>query len=109
MLVVNLDPSEGCEQNKTRPCVVVSADSVNNRLKTLIVVPISSLKGRDPYPHEVFIRKGEGTLEFDSVAQPVQVRTIDRYLRVTAILGRLPPATISQISLKLFIVLGGIP
>lgn len=109
VVVVNLDPAEGAEQKKTRPCVVISADTINARLNTLIVVPISSKKDRDPYPHEVFVRKGEGGLTLDSLAQPVQVRTIDRRGRVVSILGRLPPQTMAQISLQLFVVLGGLP
>ena len=108
-MVVNLDPSRGSEQNKTRPAVVVSSDVLNRSLETLIVVPISSLKpGKTPYRHEVFIRAGEGGLLEDSVAQPIQIRTIDRSQRVTKILGQLPAPTMAQLGASMFGVLGGL-
>jgi len=42
IIVVNLDPSKGTETKITRPCVVVSNDSYNRLLNTVIVAPISS-------------------------------------------------------------------
>ena len=39
---VNLDPARGGEIKKKRPCVVVSADFVNQGRKTPVVVPLSA-------------------------------------------------------------------
>ena len=39
---VNLDPSVGSEIKKTRLCVVVTSDVLNERRRTLVVVPLSS-------------------------------------------------------------------
>ena len=39
---VALDPTLGSEIRKTRPCVVVSVNVLNERRKTVIVVPLSS-------------------------------------------------------------------
>ena len=39
---VNLDPTIGREIKKTRPCVIVSPDIMNNALDTVQVVPITS-------------------------------------------------------------------
>lgn len=105
---VHLDPSLGSEQQKRRPCVIISSDVHNQRLDTIVVIPISSLKGRKPYPHEVFIAPPEGGLTEESVAQPVQIRTVDRYKRVDEISGQLAPMAMVQISASLFAVLGGI-
>ena len=44
---VRLDPSQGSEIAKTRPCVVVSADAINERRRTVVVVPFST----SPTPH----------------------------------------------------------
>ncbi len=39
---VNLDPTQGREIQKTRPCVVVSPDEMNSALGTVMVVPLTS-------------------------------------------------------------------
>jgi len=39
---VRLDPAEGSEIGKTRPCVVVSLDALNVRLNTVVICPITS-------------------------------------------------------------------
>jgi mRNA interferase MazF len=40
--MVALDPTLGSEIRKTRPCVVVSVRVLNERRRTVIVVPLSS-------------------------------------------------------------------
>jgi mRNA interferase MazF len=39
---VNLDPTQGAEIKKTRPCLVISSSVVNQHRRTVVVVPISS-------------------------------------------------------------------
>ena len=39
---VRLDPTLGPEIRKTRPCLVVSANVVNERRRTVVVVPLAS-------------------------------------------------------------------
>lgn len=95
---------------KTRPAVVLSTDFYNDRLDTVIIIPISSLKeGAEPRTSEVSIKKGEGGLELDSVAQPLQIRTIDRRKRCQKVIGRVSPATLGQIVRKLGEILGANP
>lgn len=46
---VDLNPTQGSEINKKRPCVIVSATPINRARKTVIVVPLSSAaKPRPP-------------------------------------------------------------
>jgi len=40
--LINLDPTVGSEIRKTRPCVVVSPAEMNEHLRTVIVVPMTS-------------------------------------------------------------------
>lgn len=42
VVLVNLDPTVGAEIKKTRPCVVLSPDEMNNAIKTLIIAPMTS-------------------------------------------------------------------
>ena len=45
---VSLDPTQGAEIQKTRPCLVLSHDTINRLRRTVVVVPLSSA-GR-PHP-----------------------------------------------------------
>src|ERR671914_1210044 len=46
---VNLNPSQGSEIRKRRPCVLVGATPINQARRTVIVVPLStSAKPRPP-------------------------------------------------------------
>jgi len=72
ILLVSLDPSQGAEIKKTRPCLVISPDEMNKHIKTLIVAPMTS-KGR-PYLTRIPVTfKGQdGKVLLD------QIRTIDK-------------------------------
>ncbi|MEW5918860.1 MAG: type II toxin-antitoxin system PemK/MazF family toxin [Gemmatimonadota bacterium] len=39
---VQLDPTRGAEMAKTRPCVIVSLDALNERLQTVTVCPLTT-------------------------------------------------------------------
>jgi mRNA interferase MazF len=45
---VSLDPTQGSEIKKTRPCVVLTHDTLNALRRTVIVVPLSS--AAKPHP-----------------------------------------------------------
>jgi mRNA interferase MazF len=79
--LVNLDPTIGSEE-KTRPCLIVSPDEMNQNIRTVIVAPLTS-KGRT-YPTRVSCRfKGKsGHVVLD------QIRTLDK-ARLVKRLGRL--------------------
>src|SRR2546430_17731921 len=46
--LVRLDPTLGSEIQKTRPCLVVSPDELNQHLRTVIVAPMTT--GGRAYP-----------------------------------------------------------
>ncbi len=39
---VNLDPTRGSEIKKTRPCVVLGTNVLNERRRTVVVIPLSA-------------------------------------------------------------------
>jgi mRNA interferase MazF len=45
---VSLDPAQGSEIKKTRPCVVLTHNTLNKLRKTVVVVPLSS--AASPHP-----------------------------------------------------------
>ena len=70
--LVRLDPTQGHEIQKTRPCVVISPDEMNRHLGTVIVAPLTT-KGRS-YPSRIPLRfqKKNGQVVLD------QIRTVDK-------------------------------
>ena len=90
ILLIGLDPTVGHEIQKTRPCVVVSPDELNQHLQTLIVAPMTS--GGFAYPFRIPCRfKGKsGHIVLD------QIRTIDKD-RIIRPLGRLQPGTLEMV------------
>lgn len=45
---VRLDPVVGSEIRKTRPCLVVSTNIINERRRTVVVVPLSTSPSSSP-------------------------------------------------------------
>jgi mRNA interferase MazF len=82
--LVNLDPTIGAEIRKTRPCLIVSPDEMNDHLQTAIIAPMTT-KGQ-PYPTRVACRfKGKtGQLALDQIRAVDQTRLIRRLGRLDA-------------------------
>ena len=88
--LVNLDPTIGSEIQKTRPCLIISPDEMNNYIATIITAPMTT-KGRD-YPSRV-------NCEFEGKAGQIvldQIRTVDRS-RLVKKLGKISATTQREI------------
>ena len=72
VLLISLDPTRGNEIRKTRPCLIISPDEMNDHIRTVIVAPMTT-KGR-PYPSRVPCtfqgKRGQVVLD--------QIRTVDK-------------------------------
>jgi mRNA interferase MazF len=88
--LVGLNPSQGSEIRKTRPCLVVSPDELNRHLRTVIVAPMTT--GGQAYPWRVPCRF-QGRAGFVALDQ---LRTVDGE-RLGKKLGKLAPATIGEV------------
>ena len=88
--IATLDPTVGSEIRKTRPCLIVSPDELNQHLRTAIVAPMTS--GGQAYPWRVPCRfqNQSGFVALD------QLRTIDTE-RLVQRLGRLTPETVASV------------
>ena len=86
VFLITLNPTRGREINKTRPCLVISPNEMNNNISTVIVAPMTS-KGRN-YPTRVScIFQGiNGQIVLD------QIRTVDK-LRLIKKLGTISSNT----------------
>jgi mRNA interferase MazF len=77
---VRLDPTVGSEIAKTRPCVVVSSDVLNDRRRTVVVVPLSSAPQPSP-PILVAVRcDGQDVVAVTDQIRAVAKQRLDRRL-----------------------------
>jgi mRNA interferase MazF len=87
---VRLDPTLGSEIKKTRPCVVVSPDELNDHLRTVIVAPMTTGGRAYPWRPACRFQDKSGFIALD------QLRTVDAE-RLAKSLGRLDPETVSEV------------
>ena len=89
--LVSLDPTQGSEIQKIRPCLVVSPNEANDYLRTVIIAPMTTTER--PYPTRVRItfqhRRGQVALD--------QIRSVDRQ-RLLRKLGTAPARTTQAVS-----------
>ncbi len=92
--LVVLDPTEGAEIQKTRPCLVISPDEMNRHLRTVIIAPMTT--AARPYPTRVAVRfqgkRGQVALD--------QLRAVDRQ-RLVRMLGAVSAKTAQDVSATL--------
>jgi len=82
IILVNLDPTIGCEIKKTRPCVIISPNEMNRYLNTVIIAPMTSQAKNYPTRIKVQHDNKSGWLVLD------QIITIDKQ-RIIKILDKL--------------------
>jgi mRNA interferase MazF len=89
--LISLDPTQGSEIQKTRPCLVVSPDEINQHLQTVIIAPMTT--SERPYPTRVTVmfqsKRGQVALD--------QIRAVDRQ-RLVRKLGSVSAKTAQSVS-----------
>jgi len=70
--LVVLDPTQGVEMQKARPCVVVSPDEMNQHLKNVMVAPMTTVARSYPTRVPVRFQGKSGQVALD------QLRAVDR-------------------------------
>ena len=89
IVLVNLDPTIGSEINKTRPCVIISPDEINNNLRNITIAPMTTKSHSYPTRVKVNHNNQTGWVIID------QIRTIDKR-RIIKTLGHLHPSEIIE-------------
>jgi mRNA interferase MazF len=80
VFLISFDPTRGHEIKKTRPCIIISPNEMNDHISTVIVAPMTS-KGRN-YPTRI-------PCTFHGVTGQIvldQIRTVDK-IRLVKKLG----------------------
>ncbi len=89
--LVCLDPTVGREIQKTRPCLIVSPDELNQHLRTAIVAPVTTAGATYLWRVPCRFQRRSGFVALD------QLRTVD----AERLLGRLSPETVATILQRL--------
>jgi mRNA interferase MazF len=89
--LVSLDPTQGSEMRKTRPCLVISPDEMNRHLRTILIAPMTTAER--PYPTRVsLVFQGKhGQVALD------QIRAVDRQ-RLVRRIGKASSTTAHAVS-----------
>ena len=92
IVVVNLDPTIGNEMKKTRPCIVLSPNEMNNHLQTIAIAPITNTSKKYPTRIEINSNKVNGWIVLD------QIRSIDKS-RILSILDKLEQHLVQKVKM----------
>ena len=88
---VALDPAQGSEIKKTRPCVVLSHDTLNELRRTVVVIPLSA--AAKPHPPLTVPITCQGQ---SAVAVIDQIRAVAKH-RFRARLGSMAAAELAEV------------
>ena len=84
--LVNLDPTVGREIQKTRPCLIISPDEMNDHIETVIVAPMTTHGRSYPTRVDCQFQGKSGQIVLD------QIRTVDK-VRLVKKLGKISSQT----------------
>lgn len=88
--LVNLDPTIGHEIKKTRPCLVISPDEMNQNIQTVIIAPMTTKSHKYPTRIPVTLQNKKGWIILD------QLRTIDNQ-RLIKKIGKINAETVKDV------------
>jgi mRNA interferase MazF len=96
--LIDLNPTQGSEINKVRPCVVISPNQMNKWLNTIIIAPLTSTIKSYPFRVECIVDGKVGQVALD------QIRTVDkqRLHKRIAILDKAAKNNIVETLLEMF-------
>lgn len=83
---VELEPTKGSEINKTRPCLIISPNSMNKMLNTVIVAPLTHSIKNYPSRVDYTFRSEAGQVVLD------QIRSVDK-MKLIKKVGRMDTET----------------
>lgn len=103
---VNLEPTNGSETGKVRPCVIVTNDTYNERVPIIQVVPLTewnSKKAKIKTNIEIEPSQQNG-LTKRTIADCLQTRPVDHRSRLVRIRGIVEPESLARIDQALKVV-----
>lgn len=104
----NLDPTQGSETGKIRPCIVVTNNVYNAKLSVIQVVPITewSAKKERVITNIALVKNKQNGLSKKSIADCLQTRPVDYKKRFVRYRGEIDRTTLEKIERALAFVFG---
>lgn len=90
VFLINLDPTIGHAIQKTRPCLVISPDEMNENINTVIIAPMTTRSHEYPTRINVKFQGKNGWIVLD------QIRTVDKR-RLVKRLGKIDKIVIQKV------------
>lgn len=94
VFLISLDPAIGHEIKKSRPCVIISPEEMNEYVSTIIIAPMTTQSYSYPTRISVSFGGKHGWIVLD------QIRTVDKK-RLIRKLGTIDHNTINNIKLTI--------
>ena len=91
---INIDPATGAEIKKTRPCVIISPDEMNQYIKTVIIAPMTTSKKNYKSRLNIKFQGKDNQIALD------QIRTVDKQQLINKI-GKITTADSQSLCNKL--------
>ncbi len=88
--LVSLNPTQGSEITKTRPCLIISPDEMNQTLRTVIVAPMTTTLRNFPSRVKTTFQGKKGDIVLD------QMRAVDK-ARLSKKLGFVQAGTATKV------------
>lgn len=97
--LIALDPSKGSEIKKTRPCLVISPDEMNEPLQTVLVAPMTTALRSYPTRVNLTFRNKTGQVALD------QLRAVDRQrlVRRLGVVSSKAAREVSSVLVEMFV------
>ncbi|MFA6857758.1 MAG: type II toxin-antitoxin system PemK/MazF family toxin [Treponema sp.] len=70
--LINLDPTQGHEIRKIRPCLIISPDEMNHNIGTVIIAPMTTKSHDYPTRIPINFENKDGWIVLD------QIKTVDK-------------------------------
>jgi mRNA interferase MazF len=70
--LINLDSTVGDEIKKTRPCLVISPDEINDNLETVIIAPMTTKSHAYASRVEVSFQGKKGRIVLDQIRRSIK-------------------------------------
>lgn len=98
----DLNPTKGREQAKTRPAIVLSPKSYNQKTNLALMCPITSVQKGYPFEVPVQTKKVSGVILAD------HVRSLDWQSRNTKYIAKAKPVALKEVRTKLSLLVGDV-
>jgi mRNA interferase MazF len=88
VFLINLDPAVGHEIKKSRPCVIISPDEMNDHLASIIIAPLTSKSHNYPTRVAIKFQRKNGWIVLDQIRTADKMRLIRRLGHIDASIVR---------------------